>query len=108
EVEDAAKPAAPAGEPVSLDELLAETPRLSTPSGPAPKPPVPAKPEPPEAGQSASAPEWLFPRPSPSETANDTPATPPVQAPPQAKDAHASPAAKATEAAPSGPAVKSA
>ncbi len=104
EAEGASTPAAPTGEPVSLDELLAETPRVTTPSGPAPKPPAaPKLASEPEAAQSTGAPEWLFPRPTPSETANDTP----VQVPSQAKDA--SPAAKATtEAALLGPEVNSA
>jgi nicotinate-nucleotide--dimethylbenzimidazole phosphoribosyltransferase len=108
--EGAAIPPAQAAEPISLDELLAEAPRAVPPAAPAAKPPAPASTTPPSgpAQQSAGAPEWLFPRPSVSETSKGVPTGQPVPASPQAKDARAAPATKVSaEAQPPSPAAKS-
>ncbi len=100
---------APVAEAVSLDELLAETPH-TPPPGPALKSPGGASGPasgPAPGPQTGGAPEWLFPRSSPSEPAKDALLGTPAQPPAQAKDAAAAPAAKAApEAAPPGPAAK--
>ena len=80
-------PPAAGEEPVSLDELLAETP-LTTPPSPRPPAvkPAPASASPTSRPASPEPPEWLFPKPNAPE-ANDkpAPAVPPV-APPQARE----------------------
>src|SRR5690606_3776564 len=64
------------GEPVSLDELLAETPRAAPPP---PAPPAaklalePAGAAPASRTPSPAAPEWLFPKPSNDGTAEEKP-----------------------------------
>lgn len=88
--EGAAPPAPPAGaaEPVSLDELLAETPRA------APPPPAPATAKlalgpadtaPASRAPSPAAPEWLFPKPSNEGTVEDRP----LPVPPRDRDMNA-------------------
>ncbi|HWV80371.1 MAG TPA: DUF2497 domain-containing protein [Hyphomicrobiaceae bacterium] len=100
--EGASPPSAPAvgPEPVSLDELLAETPRTAPPP-----PAVPtAKPAAGPAGAPtppSAAPEWLFPKPNAGELPKDKPAPAP------AKDIEAkSPASPASVAPSAGSAGK--
>lgn len=72
-----------AAEPVSLDELLAETPRATPPPTAAPTvKPAPAGATPASGTPSAEAPEWLFPKPSADGPSKDKP----LPVPPQARD----------------------
>ncbi len=97
--EGASAPAPVIGpEPVSLDELLAETPRATPAAKPAPKPAGGASSSGPA---SPAAPEWLFPKPNAGEPAKDQPAPAP------AKDIAAkSPALPVADPQPAAPAAK--
>ena len=98
----AANPAS-ATEPVSLDELLAETPHAAAAAVPALKPPPATKAAPASTSPVNGAPEWLFPRQNAPDAAKESVAEPVLQSP--AKDAAAA-AKVGSEAASPSPAAK--
>ncbi|WP_072385888.1 DUF2497 domain-containing protein [Hyphomicrobium sp. CS1BSMeth3] len=111
--ETAAANPAPATEPVSLDELLAETPHAAAAAGPALKPPPAAKATPASTSPVNGAPEWLFPRQNAPDAAKESVAEPVLPSPAPAKDAapaaSPSPAAKLDgSSAPAKPAAEAA